>query len=103
MRLCTQAHRVKAMRNTAQNSREQWNGALWQNEIDLAKTVFQDTLPYERIFIGNVNMGTGAVTVASSPVRSRANFIILWDALYAGNANNSPDYKNTFIHELTHV
>ncbi len=87
---------------TSSATREQWNGALWQNEIDLAKTVFGSTIPYDKIFVANINMGTGAVTVATNPVRSSANYLLLWGSLYNSNATDIT-FRDTFIHELTHV
>lgn len=87
---------------TGQKKQDQWLGDLWQNEIELAKTVFGDTLPYGRISIGNVALGTTAVTVATSPIRSSATYILLWTDVYGSNATDVR-FRDTFIHELTHV
>lgn len=85
------------------NPREQTQGTLYPDEIALAKTVFADTLPYEKIFIGRFDFG-GAMTIATSPFQNRANYIILWANAYNKNlAKESEYYKATFIHELTHV
>lgn len=83
-------------------TRDQWNGAFWKNEIALAKNVFADTIPYDKIGIANVDMGS-AVTVATNPVMASAEFVILWKEAYQLNIANTPRLQNTLIHELTHV
>lgn len=82
---------------------DQWYGTLYQAEIDIAKLVFKDTLPYDRIYISNVDSPTGAITVATSPYKENAEYLLLWHKAYAVNIAGDPNLSNTFIHELTHV
>lgn len=79
-----------------------WDGSLWQSEIDLAKTVFGDTLPYNKISIANIDIGS-VVTVTTDPVLINANFVILWKDAFGVDATSQTNLKNTLIHELTHV
>lgn len=79
-----------------------WFRGLSAQETTLAKTVFADTLPYGRIFIGNINSPTGAITVATDPVKERASYILVWGEVYNGDATRF-NFGHTFIHELTHV
>lgn len=95
--------RLKSSDNRSeQSNKDQWIGALWQNEIELAKTVFGDTLPYDRISIANMTLGSTAVTVATSPIRSRATYVLMWGEVYGSNVTDTR-FRDTFIHELTHV
>lgn len=92
--------------NSAKSGRpDQWYGTLYPEEIALAKTVFADTLPYNDIFISKVSLGGGApVTIATNPVKSKAQFLILWEQAWNLNvATQGNDMKTTLIHELTHV
>lgn len=85
------------------NPREQIDGTLYPDEISLAKTVFGETLPYNKIYIGRFDFGA-AMTIATSPFHDRAEYVILWANAYNKNiAKESEDTKATFIHELTHV
>lgn len=79
-----------------------WFRGLHPQEIALAKTVFADTLPYGRIYIGNITSSTGAITVATDPIKERANYILVWGRVYGGDATQY-GFSDTFIHELTHV
>lgn len=84
-------------------TRDQTQGTLYPQEIALAKTVFADTLPYQKIYIGRFDFG-GAMTIATSPFQDKAEYIILWANAYNKNlANEGEYYKATLIHELTHV
>ena len=78
-------------------------GKLWPAEVDLAKLVFKDTIPYERIYIANVGSPTGAITVADSQYATHADYLLLWSGAYDVNIGTTPGLQNTFIHELTHV
>lgn len=79
-----------------------WFRGLNGHEIALAKTVFADTLPYGRIYIGNINSPTGAITVATDPRKEKAGYILVWGRAYNGDATQY-GLNTTFIHELTHV
>ena len=79
-------------------------GKLYPEEIKLAREVFKDTLPYERIFIANISPNVQGITVATSPFRKRANYLLLWSNAYKTNiAESNERMKQTFIHELVHV
>lgn len=77
---------------------------LYDNEIALAKEVFGDTLPYERIFISKTKTHTQGITLATSPIRKKAKYILVWSNAYSTNiAESYEQMKATFIHELVHV
>lgn len=97
---------MRLTRNAQQppQRQDQWFGKLYPDEVALAKTVFADTLPYDLIYISNVGSGTGAITVATSPVKHRAEHLILWAGAWQVNvATQGEEMRATFIHELTHV
>jgi hypothetical protein len=82
---------------------------LKQDETDLARKVFQDKLPYGKIYIanfflpGNTNV---PVTLAGGlnpvPLTFRIVFTIYWgEVIYNGSAAQIDPV--TLIHELTHV
>lgn len=87
--------------------REDWfYGRLYQAEVDLAKLVYGDTLPYSLIYITNRPIGTTPVTIASHPRRSQATFHLFWPNAWARGvnlANVNEHMRATFIHELCHV
>jgi len=81
-----------------------WHGALYPEEIALAREVYEDTLPYERIFFSKIKSHTQGITIATSPFRKRARYFFLWNDAYRTNvAYENQDMKDTFIHELAHV
>lgn len=90
---------------TTENLRkDKWFGQLYAEEIELAREVFEDTLPYERIFISNTETHTQGITLATSPNRKRSKYLLLWSNAYRRNiAESSEQMKATFIHELVHV
>lgn len=90
---------------TSANTRKhKWFGKLHREEIELAKKVFGNTLPYQRIYISNAKTHTQGITLATSPFRRRTKYLILWSNAYNTNiAESSECMKATFIHELTHV
>lgn len=84
--------------------KDKWFGKLFPEEIALAREVFEDTLPYERIFISNTKTHTQGITLATSPNRKRAKYLLLWGNAHRVNiAESSEQMKQTFIHELVHV
>ncbi len=90
---------------SAKNLRkDKWFGKLYDEEIALAREVFEDTLPYERIFISNTKTHTQGITLATSPNRKRSKYLLLWSNAYRTNiAEATEKMKQTFIHELAHV
>lgn len=80
---------------------------MTEREEELARTVFRDTLPYERIRVTNAYLpgSTGAVTISTSAARRFANYFIFWDApvFEIGADACSVSRQATFIHELAHV
>ena len=77
---------------------------LYPEEITLAREVYENTLPYERIFIYNTKSHTQGITIATSPFRKRAKYRLLWSDAYKTNIAYEDDkMKSTFIHELVHV
>ncbi|MCA1592076.1 MAG: hypothetical protein LC754_05385 [Acidobacteria bacterium] len=81
-----------------------------QAEIDLAREVFHDRLPYDRIHLASYylpgNQGV-AVTLASAssliPVRSLRNYTIYFGPEVFRQGAHQPGVRNVLIHELTHV
>lgn len=90
---------------SAENLRkDKWFGRLYAEEIALAKEVFGDTLPYDRIFISDSKNQTQGITLSTSPFRKRAKYLLLWSNAYERNIAEASEYmKQTFIHELVHV
>ena len=83
---------------------------LRQTEIDFARQVFEDQLPYAKVHIASYylpgNRGI-AVTLASVssliPVRSLRNYTIYFGPEVFRDGADQPGSCDTFIHELTHV
>ena len=83
---------------------------LKQSEIDFARQVFEDQLPYNKVHLASYylpgNQGI-AVTLASVstliPVRSLRNYTIYFGPDVFRDGADRPGVRDTFIHELTHV
>ena len=84
---------------------------LKQSEIDLARQVFQDQVPYDRVHIASYflpgNDGT-PVTVASASslipfLSGSRHYTIYFGPDVFQNGADQPGTRDTFIHELTHV
>ena len=81
-----------------------------KEEEALARQVFHDQLPYSNIHIANFylpgNEGV-AVTVASGteliPIKALTDYTIYFGPLVFRDGVQTPETRNTFIHELTHV
>lgn len=81
-----------------------------QAEIDLARQVFADQLPYEKIHLASYflpgNQGV-PVTLASAssliPVRSLRSYTIYFGPDVFQHGGDQPGVRNVLIHELTHV
>jgi hypothetical protein len=83
---------------------------LKQSEIDLAREVFQDQLPYNKVHIasyflpGNQNTPVTLASVSSIiPVRSLRNYTIYFGPKAFNEGADLPEFDDTLIHELTHV
>ncbi len=83
-----------------------WRG-LTTAEVELARTVFRNRLPYERIRITDTFLPGNKcpVTLATVPFRFFACYFIFWDeTIFEQGADRChAGYQATFIHELTHV
>jgi hypothetical protein len=83
---------------------------LKESEVAFARQVFEDKLPYDRVYLSNnffpFNEGT-AVTVASAasfvPVRTLRSYTIFFGLEPFKRGADDPEFGHTFIHELTHV
>src|SRR5215213_3885007 len=82
-----------------------------EDEVALARQVFADQLPYDKIYLANFylpgNEGT-AVTVASGtefiPVKALTEYTIYFGPeVFCNGAHTPQEIRTTFIHELTHV
>lgn len=72
------------------------------DEQKLAKSVYGDTLPFDRIYITDLDLG-GAVTLAGMDLRTRQfDYTINWVDGFGGIMRFA-DRKSTLIHELCHV
>jgi hypothetical protein len=80
------------------------------SETDLARQVFRDRVPYDRVHLASYylpgNQGV-AVTLASVssliPVRSMRSYTIYFGPDVFREGADQPGVRNTFIHEMTHV
>lgn len=78
-------------------------------EIALARQVFEDKLPYDRIHLANyfLPFNDVAVTLASVaslvPIRSLRSYTIYFGSKMFSEGADAPQNRSTFIHELTHV
>jgi hypothetical protein len=81
-----------------------------QAEIELARQVFQDQLPYDKIHFASYylpNNNGVPVTLASVsslvPIRSLRSYTIYFGPEVFRDGAHVPGTRNTLIHELTHV
>jgi hypothetical protein len=83
---------------------------LNQSETDLARQVFEDQLPYNKIHLASYYLPNNdgvPVTLASVsslvPVRSLRSYTIYFGPIVFKDGADVPGTRNTLIHELTHV
>jgi hypothetical protein len=83
---------------------------LKQSEIEFARQVFQDQLPYGKVHIasyylpGNQGVPVTLASVSSIiPVASLRNYTIYFGPEVFRDGADQPNIRDTFIHELTHV
>lgn len=75
---------------------------LTVSEIALAREVYAAALPFERIFITDLDLG-GAVTLAGMDLATRRfDYTINWIEAFGGIVDFA-SRRSTFIHELCHV
>jgi hypothetical protein len=71
-------------------------------EIELARTVYRDTIPFSRVYITDLDLG-GAVTLAGMNLSTRRfEYTINWVEGFGG-VMKAADLRSTLIHELCHV
>jgi hypothetical protein len=71
-------------------------------EIEIANSVYASVLPYDRIYITDLELG-GAVTLAGMDLRTQKfDYTINWTSGFA-NITDSAYRRSTLIHELCHV
>ena len=83
---------------------------LKESEVAFARRVFEDKLPYDRVYLSDsffpFNEGT-AVTVASVSsfvlVRTLRSYTIFFGPRPFREGADGPEFGHTFVHELTHV
>ena len=85
---------------------------LNEDEVVLARQVFADQLPYDKIYIANFFLPGNErecvpVTVASGtafiPIKSLTEYTIYFGPEVFRDGAHTARTRNTFIHELTHV
>jgi len=83
---------------------------LRQSEIDFARQVFEDQLPYNKVHLasyflpGNKDVAVTLASVSSLiPVRSMRNYTIYFGPEVFSGGADQPRFADTLIHELTHV
>ncbi len=85
---------------------------LKESEVAFARQVFEDRLPYGRVYLSSSyfpfnGRSKTAVTAASLPTlvpaRSLRSYIIFAGPEVFGGGADGPDFRDTFVHELTHV
>ena len=83
---------------------------LSESEVSFARQVFEDQVPYDRVYLARrffpFNENT-AVTTASLatfiPSRSLRSYTIFVGPRVYDEGADGPRFRDTFIHELTHV
>lgn len=71
-------------------------------EIAIARTVYASVLPFERIYITNLDLG-GAVTLAAMNLSTgKFDYTINWVEGFGG-ITGFPNRRATLVHELCHV
>lgn len=81
-----------------------WFGRLHSEETELARRVFGETLPWDRIHISDTRTKTQGITLAAGLWRRRVRYMLLWsDAFRTNIAEADGEMRQTFIHELVHV
>ncbi|HWS89794.1 MAG TPA: hypothetical protein VN282_22695 [Pyrinomonadaceae bacterium] len=83
---------------------------LRKSEIEFARQVFEDRLPYDRVYLSSrflpFNEGTAATVASLSafvPVRAMRSYTIFAGPEVFDEGADDPRFRDTFIHELTHV
>lgn len=75
---------------------------LFQSERALGHSVFGVTIPFDRVFIGNLNLGSAVTKAGWSLSRKQWVYEILWPSIF-GRGPTNPLQEAIFIHELVHV
>lgn len=71
-------------------------------ERQLAASVYADTIPFDRVYVTDLNLG-GAVTLAGMNLSTRKfDYTINWVEAYGGVVDFA-ERRSTLIHELCHV
>ncbi|MET0625546.1 MAG: hypothetical protein ABW250_21605 [Pyrinomonadaceae bacterium] len=83
---------------------------LKQSEVEFARQVFEDRLPYGKVHIasyylpGNRNVPVTLASVSSLiPVSTMRHYTIYFGAEVFRNGADHPRVRAAFVHELTHV
>jgi len=85
---------------------------LKESEVEFARQVFEDRLPYGRVYLSNryfpFNEKTRTAVTAASlasfiPVQSLRSYTIFVGPDVYEEGADGPGFRDTFIHELTHV
>ena len=85
---------------------------LKNSEIEFARQVFEDHVPYDRVYLSSrffpFNEKTGTTVTAASlasfvPLRSLRSYTIFVGPRVYDEGADGPSFRDTFIHELTHV
>jgi hypothetical protein len=83
---------------------------LKKSEVEFARQVFEDQLPYGKVHIasyylpGNKGVPVTLASVASIiPVAALRNYTIYFGSEVFSEGADRPGVRDTFIHELTHV
>ena len=83
---------------------------LRRSEVEFARQVFEDRLPYGKVHIasyylpGNQGVPVTLASVSSIiPVSAMRHYTIYFGAEVFRNGADRPDVRAAFVHELTHV
>ena len=85
---------------------------LKNSEVEFARQVFEDYVPYERVYLSSrffpFNEKTETAVTAASlasfvPLRSLRSYTIFVGPRVYDQGADGPRFRDTFIHELTHV
>ena len=85
---------------------------LRESEVAFARQVFEEHLPYDRVYLSDrffpFNEKTETAVTAASlatfiPSRSLRSYTIFVGPEVYGEGADGPRFRDTFVHELTHV
>ncbi|MGY4398797.1 hypothetical protein ACVWZA_004007 [Sphingomonas sp. UYAg733] len=78
------------------------NRKLTAGEMQLARTVYASAIPFDRVFITNLELGSAVTLAGMNPSSGRFDYTVNWKDGFGGIITDS-ERCATLIHELCHV